>query len=573
MARLYPGAGAVGPAAAAAGRGDRGVAVTGLAGARSHEDPAEHRRSGAAGAGRAGGPTADWTTRRWLTAGACAALVVLAVLAATGVWVFARSTAISDRLVDGSTPALVASVRLESALVNQETGARGYGLTGEPGFLEPYRSGLRQQKDATAQLRTLLAGDPSTAADLDEVLARAETWQSRFGRPVATAPAGAPVALATERADEGRQDFNAIRVSTSHLEKDLEAARDRARTELHRVRSQRNWIFSLIAAVILALTVLVFAGLRRGVTLPLGRLSEDVRHVAGGNFGHPITASGPADLRRLAVDIEGMRGRLADELAFSDSARERLDVQAGELRRSNAELEQFAYVASHDLQEPLRKVASFCQLLQRRYADQLDDRAVQYIDFAVDGANRMQTLIHDLLAFSRVGRLHTDNETVDLEELFSRTTDALSIAIEESGAQVTRDPLPAVSGDATQLGMLLQNLVSNALKFRSAERTPAVELSARFEDGLWHFAVTDNGIGIGAEYAERVFVIFQRLHTREAYPGNGIGLALCKKIVEFHGGTIAIDPGHAPGARITFTLPGLPLPQAEPAADTERVSP
>ncbi len=254
MARLYPGAGAVGPAAAAAGRGDRGVAVTGLAGARSHEDPAEHPRSGAAGAGRAGGPTADWTTRRWLTAGACAALVVLAVLAATGVWVFARSTAISDRLVDGSTPALVASVRLESALVNQETGARGYGLTGEPGFLEPYRSGLRQQKDATAQLRTLLAGDRSTVADLDEVLARAETWQSRFGRPVATAPAGAPVALATERADEGRQDFNAIRVSTSHLEKDLEAARDRARTELHHVRSQRreSGLLALMEQVLVA---------------------------------------------------------------------------------------------------------------------------------------------------------------------------------------------------------------------------------------------------------------------------------------------------------------------------------
>ncbi|WP_374118227.1 sensor histidine kinase [Streptomyces sp. RKAG337] len=547
--------------------------MTGLAGARSHEDPAEHRRPGAGGARRGDGPTAGWTTRRWLTAGACAALAVLAVLAATGVWVFARSTAISDRLVDGSTPALVASVRLEGALINQETGARGYGLTGEPGFLEPYRSGLQQQKDATAQLRTLLADDPAGGADLDEVLARAETWQSRFGRPVATAPAGAPVALATERADEGRQDFNAIRVSAAHLEKDLEAARDRAHAELHHVRSQRNWIFSLIAAVILALTVLVFAGLRRGVTLPLGRLSDDVRRVAGGNFGHPITASGPADLRRLAVDVEGMRGRLAAELAFSDSAREQLDLQAAELRRSNAELEQFAYVASHDLQEPLRKVASFCQLLQRRYADQLDDRAVQYIDFAVDGANRMQTLIHDLLAFSRVGRLHTDNETVDLEELFSRTTDALSIAVEESGARITHDPLPAVSGDATQLGMLLQNLVSNALKFRSAERTPAVQLSARCEDGLWHFAVTDNGIGIGAEYAERVFVIFQRLHTREAYPGNGIGLALCKKIVEFHGGTIAIDPGHTPGARITFTLPGLPLPQAESAADTERVSP
>ncbi|MCZ4125641.1 CHASE3 domain-containing protein [Streptomyces sp. H39-S7] len=502
----------------------------------------------------------------------CAALAVLAVLATAGVWVLARSTTISDRLVDGSTPALVTSVRLESAFINQETGARGYGLTGEPGFLEPYRSGLQQQKDAVALLRDLLDGDSTATADLEEMLVRAETWQSRFGRPVASAPAGAPVALASERAEEGRQDFNAVRVSADHLEKDLETARNRAHTELHDVRTQRNWIFSLIAAVILALTVLVFAGLRRGVTQPLGRLSEDVRRVAKGNFGHPIAASGPADLRRLTVDIEAMRGRLVDELAFSDSAREQLDEQAGELRRSNAELEQFAYVASHDLQEPLRKVASFCQLLQRRYADQLDERAAQYIDFAVDGANRMQTLINDLLAFSRVGRLHAGNEPVDLEELFARTTDALSIAIEESDAKVTHDPLPAVSGDVTQLGMLLQNLISNALKFRAPERAPSIDLSARFEDGLWHFAVSDNGIGIGAEYADRVFVIFQRLHTRDAYPGNGIGLALCKKIVEFHGGTIAIDPEHTPGARIAFTLPGLPLSQAESAADTERVS-
>ncbi|MEU3462604.1 CHASE3 domain-containing protein [Streptomyces sp. NPDC006733] len=514
---------------------------------------------------------AGWTTRRWLTVGVSAALAVLTLLAVAGVWVLARSTTISDRLVDGSTPALVTSVRLESALINQETGARGYGLTGEPGFLEPYRSGLRQQKDSVALLRTLLADDSKAAADLDEMLVRAETWQSRFGRPVASAPAGAPVALAAERADEGRQHFNAIRASSARLEQDLEADRSRAHAELHDVRTQRNYIFSLIAAVILALTALVFAGLRRGVTLPLDRLSEGVRRVAKGNFDQPITPSGPADLRRLTVDIEAMRGRLADELAFTDSARERLDEQAADLRRSNAELEQFAYVASHDLQEPLRKVASFCQLLQRRYSDQLDERAVQYIDFAVDGANRMQTLIHDLLAFSRVGRLHADNETVDLEELFSRTTDALSIAVEEADAKITHDPLPVVSGDATQLGMLLQNLVSNALKFRSAERAPRVEVSARFEDGLWHFAVADNGIGIGAEYADRVFVIFQRLHTRDAYPGNGIGLALCKKIVEFHGGTIAIDPAHSPGARITFTLPGPPLPQAEPAPDTEEV--
>jgi light-regulated signal transduction histidine kinase (bacteriophytochrome) len=303
----------------------------------------------------------------------------------------------------------------------------------------------------------------------------------------------------------------------------------------------------------------------------LDRLSADVRKVAAGDFGHPVAACGPADLRALAADVESMRTRLAAELSFSETVQSSLADQAEELRRSNSELEQFAYVASHDLQEPLRKVASFCQLLERRYGEKLDDRARQYIAFAVDGAQRMQGLISDLLDFSRVGRLLTEHVDVDMEELFGRTVDSLALAVEESDAVITHDALPVLRGERTQLGMLLQNLISNAIKFRSPDRTPVIHLSARQVDGVWECAVTDNGIGIAPEFAERVFVVFQRLHTREQYSGNGIGLALCRKVVEYHGGTITIDPHHSPGTRILFTLAdaaGATAPRPRPGGTT-----
>ncbi|WP_372461591.1 sensor histidine kinase [Actinacidiphila acidipaludis] len=511
--------------------------------------------------------------RRWLTVGTCAALAVLVALSVAGGWVFARSTRLTDNLSDSVTPAQVAAVQLDEALVNQETAVRGYGLTGQRSFLQPYIEGLASQRAQTATLRQLLAHDTRTAADLNAMLLRVETWQSRVARPIAAAPAGAPVALATQRADEGKREFDAVRTAGDRLESTLAERRDRARADLRRADAERDWIFGFIAAVIAVLVVLIFAGLRRGVTGPLTRLSHDVRTVADGDFAHLLTPAGPADIRALALDVDYMRGRLVETLALRDLARARLDEQTADLRRSNAELEQFAYVASHDLQEPLRKVASFCQLLERRYADQLDERAVQYIGFAVDGANRMQTLINDLLAFSRVGRVHAETSEVDLEALYGRTVESLSLAIADADAEVTHDPLPVVKGDATQLGMLFQNLLSNAVKFRAPDRPPRIHLSVTAaSDEEWEFAVTDNGIGIAAEFAERVFVIFQRLHTRDAYPGNGIGLALCKKIVDFHGGTIAIDLQHEPGTRFVFTLPRRadePVPVAVPDADHE----
>jgi signal transduction histidine kinase len=501
-------------------------------------------------------PWHGWTTRRWLGTGVAAASAVLLLLGTLAVWSLVRTATGTDAVVDRTSPALIEAVRLEAALVNQETGIRGYGLTGQRDFLQPYTQGLADEKTAIGELRPLIAGNPTEISQLNTVLARAATWQATVGEPIAaaTAPPGAPIALATRLADEGKDRFDSIRAAAATEQAYLQTAREVARTNLRHIGVLGNWIFSAIAVVIVLLALLVFEGLRRGVTMPLERLSVDATQVAGGDLGHPIAATGPADMRWLAEDVEAMRQRLIGELDFSDRARRQLDEQAADLHRSNAELEQFAYVASHDLQEPLRKVASFCQLLQRRYAGQLDDRADQYIAFAVDGANRMQTLINDLLMFSRVGRAQVRYTAVDLEQVYAATVESLSLSLEETGARITHDPLPQVTGDATQLGMLVQNLLTNAVKFRDPARPPRIHLEARRDGDLWQFAVADNGIGIDPAYTERVFVIFQRLHTKEAYPGNGIGLAMCKKIVELHGGEIAIDTDHSPGTRITFSL-------------------
>lgn len=269
-----------------------------------------------------------------------------------------------------------------------------------------------------------------------------------------------------------------------------------------------------------------------------------------------IDVRGPSDVRAVAAAVEDMRCRLVEELDASQEREDLLAQQTEELRRSNSELEQFAYVASHDLQEPLRKVASFCQLLDKRYGTELDARGKQYIDFAVDGAKRMQVLINDLLTFSRVGRVHDSWNVVDLEASLDRGLANLALVIEESGTTIVRaDPLPGVNGDATTLAMIWQNLIGNAVKFRRPDEPCVITIGCVREEDFWHFTVTDNGIGIAPEFAEKVFVIFQRLHARDEYDGTGIGLALCRKIIEFHGGRIWLDPEPRPGARIHFCLP------------------
>lgn len=236
-------------------------------------------------------------------------------------------------------------------------------------------------------------------------------------------------------------------------------------------------------------------------------------------------------------------------------AEQSLKARTEELNRSNKELEQFAYVASHDLQEPLRMVASYTQLLARRYKGKLDQDADEFIAFAVDGATRMQGLINDLLKFSRVGTRGKPFAAVAGDKVLLDAMANLEMAINDSGAMIDHDPLPALVGDATQLTQLFQNLIGNGIKFRQAGQTPHIHVGARRLDKAWELSVRDNGIGISPEYFERIFVIFQRLHAKEEYPGTGIGLALCKKIVERHGGRIWVESRPGEGATFLFTIP------------------
>jgi PAS domain S-box-containing protein len=232
-----------------------------------------------------------------------------------------------------------------------------------------------------------------------------------------------------------------------------------------------------------------------------------------------------------------------------------LEAKAEELTRSNQELEQFAYVASHDLQEPLRMVSNYTQLLAKRYKDQLDQDAHEFIDFAVDGAKRMQELIHDLLQYARVGTRGKEFRPVPVARVVADALANLAGAIDEAAADVVVDPLPTLSCDASQVAQVFQNLIGNAVKFRREGQRPVIRVSATRTDHAWMFTVQDNGIGIEPKYFERIFQMFQRLHTRGEYPGTGIGLALCKKIVERHGGRIRVESEPGRGTTFAFTLP------------------
>lgn len=245
--------------------------------------------------------------------------------------------------------------------------------------------------------------------------------------------------------------------------------------------------------------------------------------------------------------------RLGDEIVDHERTERALRVKSLELERSNYELNQFAYAASHDLQEPLRMVTMFTQLLQRRYGDALDEDARGYIDFAVDGASRMRQLIQDLLEYSRTSRISRKLEPVDCNALVGSVVSSLRVAIDESEALVHVGKLPVVEGNTTRLFQLFQNLISNAIKFRG-ECPPEVFVDAEEQGEHWLFRVRDNGIGIHSDFAERIFLVFQRLHTREEYEGTGIGLAICQRIVGFHGGEIRVESVEGEGATFLFTL-------------------
>ena len=268
---------------------------------------------------------------------------------------------------------------------------------------------------------------------------------------------------------------------------------------------------------------------------------------------HSLTESAYSGRHRLLAERIGVyiAGAIANAQLHAQVSR-----QTEELERSNRELEQFAYVASHDLQEPLRMVSSYVALLGRRYDGQLDERADKYIHFAVDGANRMQRLIHDLLAYSRVGTRGVELTPTDTVSLVRETLSNLEVAIDESDAKVVYSDLPWVMGDPSQLRQLFQNIIGNALKFRSESR-PRVELCASRDGDHWTFSIRDNGVGFDQRYAERIFGVFKRLHRNAEIPGTGIGLAICQRIIDRHGGRIWAESKLGEGSCFYFTLPAV----------------
>jgi signal transduction histidine kinase len=466
-------------------------------------------------------------------------------------------------------PAELAAQELNSALLNQETGVRGYALSGQVSFLLPYTQGYAAEAATIAQLRQLLPQLPAAATtDFNSALAQAHDWRTRYAAPTIKEIQDRHGPVFNSDILAGKTEFNAVRTRLASFEQAVSGTRMQALGALNRSSDELDAVLLVIAiGLVLVVAVLAFV-LRATAIRPVHVLAAEVRRVAAGDFGHEVTQNGPREIRGLGADVNSMRLRILQELSAVQEANDTLGEHAAELQRSNAELEQFAYVASHDLQEPLRKVTSFTQLLQRRYGGQLDERADQYIEFAVDGAKRMQVLINDLLAFSRVGRHGTELTLVPCDAALAAARANLATQIEQSGAVIEAVPLPVVRAQLTLLSVVFQNLLGNALKFRG-DVPPRVTVTADRDGEFWLFSVTDNGIGIEPQYADRIFVIFQRLHDKAAYPGTGIGLAMCRKIIEYFGGRIWLDTEVAQGTRFCFTLPAQPEAELEENVSTE----
>lgn len=486
-------------------------------------------------------------------------LVVVAIAAALLVAVRSQQRLVIDRYFRAVT---LTNARFVDQ-VDAETAVRGYALTHDPATLQPLDS-LRSASYAADErtVTRLVHGDGATIRALGAWDAASNRWYDEWAEPaisqIGTDP-GAGLSRATVL--RGKQLFDIVRSAYRTFSDRLVAKRQAAS---HRLTTLTTLLFVAVAFAVVM--VLLAAGaawiaLRRWVLDPLSGLAGETRLVQAGELDHEVRVSGPREILAVAGDVENMRRELVAHLAQVEQARVELEragaelvTRAEELARSNRDLEQFAYVASHDLQEPLRKVASFCQLLEQRYQGQLDERAHSYIAFAVDGAKRMQQLINDLLAFSRVGRSSAPFADVDLGWALDTALQNLSETIAEANAEIVREPLPTVPGDPALLTQLFANLIGNSVKFRG-ELPLRITITATRRRQVWELCCADNGIGIDPQYADRIFVIFQRLHGKDEYAGTGIGLSLCKRIVEHHGGTIWLDRDHVGGAAFRWTLP------------------
>ena len=449
---------------------------------------------------------------------------------------------------------LLESEALMQSLLNMETGVRGYLVTGDDQFLDPYNKGRADYQLHLGNVTELMKSSPEQIVRLQELDRLQHKWLDTMIVPAiaqrhdaATMQEG--LAAASEQALDRKATMDDMRDVITRIEDQEETSLDAINEQL---ALRRTWFARILWGGGVS-SILITAALAAFAARAAGQVALAQANLETSN--HELLAS------KNQVEAENAQRRAAEE---------KLQEAVQDLKRSNAELEQFAYVASHDLQEPLRAVAGCVQVLQKRYGGKLDARADQFIEHAVSGAQRMQNLINDLLAYSRVGTHGKPFEDVALDKIADYALQNLSERIKETGVAVTRDALPQVWGDSGQLELVLQNLVSNALKFRG-ETEPQVHIAYQLRRALRPIgndgetvlsdepqhviSVRDNGLGIEAQYFQRIFVMFQRLHTRTEFPGTGIGLAICKKIVERHGGSIGVESVPGEGATFWFSLP------------------
>lgn len=451
------------------------------------------------------------------------ASTILVSLNALFYWNFIKQKETSDR-VNHSQQTLQKLESVLSSLKDAETGQRGYLLTAQESYLEPYTTAIGRIDRDIAQLKRLTATNRSQQQQLAslEPLIRsklAELKQTIDLKKNQSSAAAKQLVLT----NQGKELMDRIRATIQQLqEQEQEQLRDWLKEKELDAHSGQ-WTFFLGVIFTLFAFYLVYRTVQQ---------ETSDRKQAEASF------------RQLNEQLEAKVQERTSELNETNA----------NLLHSNRELEQFAYVASHDLQEPLRAVNSYAQLIVRKYQGNLDAKADKYLGYIMDGATRMQQLIDDLLSFSRVGTQGKPLKPTDGEAVLSQVLDNLQIAIAQSHAVVTHDPLPTIMGDEIQLIQLLQNLISNAIKFRR-EEPPKVHVSAEHRENEWIFSVRDNGIGMEPEYFDRIFMIFQRLHSRSEYPGTGIGLAVCKKIVERHRGRIWLESTPGVGTSFYFTIP------------------
>jgi signal transduction histidine kinase len=470
-----------------------------------------------------------WSVERKTIAMLGLASVILVGLNLLFYWSFIKQKETSDR-VNRSQKVLQNLENLLSSVTEAETGQRGYLLTGQESYLEPYNLAVKTMGEQLAVLETLTVADPKQQQQLsllEPLIAQKfaelrETIELRQNK-------GFEAANQLVLTHQGKFLMERVRTVLQQMKsKEYEQLQMWLKTKQEEAQKiQLIFLFGLVFNLI-------------AFYLVYRAIEQEIRE----------RKQAEASLKQLNEQLEArVQQRTAD-----------LKEANVNLLYSNRELEQFAYVASHDLQEPLRAVNSYAQLLGRKYQGSLDAKADKYLGYIMEGATRMQQLINDLLEFSRVGTRAKELKLTACEVVLSQVLMNLKVAIAECQAVVTHDPLPTIMGDEIQLMQLFQNLISNAIKFHR-EEPPCVHISVVQQQNDWVFSVRDNGIGMEPEYFERIFTIFQRLHSRAEYPGTGIGLAVCKKIVERHGGRIWVESELEVGTTFYFTIPqGNPSP-------------